>query len=46
MTAADGWLSLGELTVVTGWKAERIRSMARRGKILENEEMGAIGSIS
>ena len=29
----DTWLTLGSAVVATGWKAERIRSLARRGTI-------------
>lgn len=33
MTETDTWLSLGEAAAATGWKPERIRSLARRGTI-------------
>jgi hypothetical protein len=31
MTETDTWLTLGEAVAATGWKPERIRSLARRG---------------
>jgi hypothetical protein len=33
MADDDTWLSLGEAAAATGWKPERIRSLARRGTI-------------
>ncbi len=30
---SDAWLALGEVAAATGWKPERIRSLARRGTI-------------
>jgi hypothetical protein len=33
MTDSDTWLSLSEAVAATGWKPERIRSLARRGTI-------------
>jgi hypothetical protein len=34
MTDSDTWLSLSEAAAATGWKPERIRSLARRGTIV------------
>ena len=33
MAETDTWLTLGEAAAATGWKPERIRSLARRGTI-------------
>jgi hypothetical protein len=34
MADSDTWLSLSEAAAATGWKPERIRSLARRGTIV------------
>jgi len=33
MAENDTWLTLGEAVAATGWKPERLRSLARRGTI-------------
>jgi hypothetical protein len=40
MADSNTWLTLGEAVAATGWKPERIRSLARRGTILRKRGNG------
>jgi len=40
MTANDTWLTLGAAAVATGWRPEKIRSLARRGTIVRKRGNG------
>jgi hypothetical protein len=40
MADSDRWLTLGDAVAATGWKPERIRSLARRGTIIRRRGNG------